>query len=113
VSLNVDAKILDHVRCLAPNASQWTKTGLGFEAGYLLGGTSKRVLLFYRRDVEKKVSLLITGNTHPNCTLLPYAPWKKSKRSSELRSARTGGKTSYGKRRRNIKFTATAAFMAR
>jgi 2'-deoxynucleoside 5'-phosphate N-hydrolase len=47
--------------------------GLRFEAGYLLGGTSKRVLLFYRRDVEKKVSLLITGNTHPNCTLLPYA----------------------------------------
>jgi hypothetical protein len=47
--------------------------GLGFEAGYLLGGTSKRVLLFYRRDVEKKVSLLITGNTHPNCRLLPYA----------------------------------------
>ena len=47
--------------------------GLGFEAGYLLGGTSKRVLLFYRRDLENKVSLLITGNTHPNCTLLPYA----------------------------------------
>ena len=47
--------------------------GLGFEAGYLLGGMGKRVLLFYRRDLEKKVSLLITGNTHPNCTLLPYA----------------------------------------
>jgi hypothetical protein len=46
--------------------------GLGFEVGYLLGGTSKRVLLFYRRDLEKKVSLLITGNTHPHCTLLPY-----------------------------------------
>jgi hypothetical protein len=47
--------------------------GLGFEAGYLLGGTGKRVLLFYRRDLKKTVSLLITGNTHPNCTLLPYA----------------------------------------
>src|SRR6516165_2858189 len=47
--------------------------GLGFEAGYLLGGTSKRVLLFYRRDLGKKVSSLITGNTHPNCTLIPYA----------------------------------------
>ena len=47
--------------------------GLGFEAGYLLGSTSKRVVLFYRRDLEKKVSLLITGNTHPNCTLVPYA----------------------------------------
>jgi hypothetical protein len=46
--------------------------GLGFETGYLLGATSKRVLLFYRADLEKKVSLLITGNTHPNCTLVPY-----------------------------------------
>ena len=47
--------------------------GLGFETGYLLGATGKRVLLFYRADLEKKVSLLITGNTHPNCTLVPYA----------------------------------------
>jgi len=47
--------------------------GLGFEAGYLLGGTKKRVLLFYRSDLQQKVSLLITGNTHPNCTLFPYA----------------------------------------
>ena len=47
--------------------------GMGFEAGYLLGATSKKVILFYRRDLEKKISLLITGNTHPNCTLVPYA----------------------------------------
>ena len=47
--------------------------GLGFEAGYLLCGTRKRVLLFYLRDLVQKVSLLITGNTHPNCTLFPYA----------------------------------------
>jgi nucleoside 2-deoxyribosyltransferase len=47
--------------------------GLGFETGYLLGATSKKVILFYRRDLEKKISLLITGNTHPNCTLVPYA----------------------------------------
>lgn len=47
--------------------------GLGFETGYLLGATSKRVILLYRRDLEKKVSLLITGNTHANCTLVPYA----------------------------------------
>ena len=47
--------------------------GLGFEAGYLLGATAKRVVLFYRRDLTNKVSLLITGNTHPNCTLMPYA----------------------------------------
>ena len=37
--------------------------GLGFESGYLLGATTKKVFLFYRRDFEKKISLLITGNT--------------------------------------------------
>jgi hypothetical protein len=47
--------------------------GLGFETGYLLGATTKKVALFYRRDVEKKISLLITGNTHPNCRLVPYS----------------------------------------
>jgi 2'-deoxynucleoside 5'-phosphate N-hydrolase len=47
--------------------------GLGFETGYLLGATSKKVVLLYRRDVEQRISLLITGNTHPNCTLMPYA----------------------------------------
>jgi nucleoside 2-deoxyribosyltransferase len=47
--------------------------GLGFEAGYLLGGTNKKVILLYRREVEKNVSLLISGNAHANCTLLPYA----------------------------------------
>jgi hypothetical protein len=29
-------------------------------------------VLLYRRELEKKVSLLISGNTHPNCTLVPY-----------------------------------------
>jgi hypothetical protein len=47
--------------------------GLGFETGYLLGGTTKRAVLFYRRDVETKISLLITGITHPNCRLAPYS----------------------------------------
>jgi nucleoside 2-deoxyribosyltransferase len=46
--------------------------GLGFETGYLLGSTNKKVVLLYRRELEKKVSLLISGNTHPNCTLVPY-----------------------------------------
>lgn len=41
--------------------------GLGFETGYLLGATNKKVILLYRRELEKKVSLLISGNTHPNC----------------------------------------------
>ena len=47
--------------------------GLGFESGYLLGATDKDVVLFYHRDVEKKISLLITGNTHLRCTLVPYS----------------------------------------
>jgi nucleoside 2-deoxyribosyltransferase len=47
--------------------------GLGFETGYLLGATNKQVILLYRRELEKNVSLLISGNTHPNCTLAPYA----------------------------------------
>ena len=47
--------------------------GLGFETGYLLGATNKKVVLLYRRDMKKRVSLLITGNTHVNCTLVPYA----------------------------------------
>ena len=47
--------------------------GLGFEAGYLLGATHKRVILFYRRDLEQKLSLLITGNSHHRCTLVPYS----------------------------------------
>src|SRR6202041_2845406 len=47
--------------------------GLGFETGYLLGATEKKVVLFYRRAVETKISLLITGITHPNCSLVPYS----------------------------------------
>ena len=47
--------------------------GLGFETGYLLGATDKKAVLFYRRDAESKISLLITGMTNPNCTLVPYS----------------------------------------
>lgn len=47
--------------------------GIGFEAGYVLGATTKKVMLFYRRDPEKKISLLITGNKHPNCAVVPYS----------------------------------------
>ena len=47
--------------------------GLGFETGYLLGATEKKTILFYERSVEQKISLLITGNTHRNCILVPYS----------------------------------------
>jgi 2'-deoxynucleoside 5'-phosphate N-hydrolase len=47
--------------------------GVGFESGYLLGATDKRVILLYEASRENKLSLLILGNTHPNCTLVPYS----------------------------------------
>jgi nucleoside 2-deoxyribosyltransferase len=47
--------------------------GVGFEAGYLLGGSNTKVILFYDINVRDRVSFLIGGNTHPNCTLVPYA----------------------------------------
>ena len=47
--------------------------GLGFKTGYLLGATPKKTILFYERAVERKISLLIVGNTHPNCILAPYS----------------------------------------
>ncbi len=47
--------------------------GLGFETGYLLGATAKKTILFFERDAEHRISLLITGNTHPNCILVPYS----------------------------------------
>jgi nucleoside 2-deoxyribosyltransferase len=46
--------------------------GLGFEAGYILGSTQKKVVLLYRQDLEERLSLLIKGNSHLNCTLVPY-----------------------------------------
>jgi nucleoside 2-deoxyribosyltransferase len=47
--------------------------GLGFETGYLLGATQKKTFLFYEQAAEHRISLLITGNTHPNCSLAPYS----------------------------------------
>ena len=47
--------------------------GLGFEAGYLLGATATKIILFYSLNVADKISFLITGNTHPNCTVVPYS----------------------------------------
>jgi nucleoside 2-deoxyribosyltransferase len=47
--------------------------GTGFETGYVLGATAKKVVLFYQRDVEKKISLMITGITQANCSSVPYS----------------------------------------
>lgn len=61
--------------------------GLGFETGYLLGATNKKVILLYRRELEKKVSLLIAGNTHPNCTVAPYATIAEAEKIVAVRLA--------------------------
>jgi len=45
---------------------------LGLEAGYILGSSQKKVVLLYRRDLEERVSLLIRGTSHANCTLVAY-----------------------------------------
>ena len=47
--------------------------GLGYETGFVLGSSGKKAILFYHRDAAPRISLLITGNTHPNCRLAPYS----------------------------------------
>ena len=59
------------VQCFVAEVSG-SSFGLGFETGYLLGATTKKVVLLYKRDVEKRISLLITGNTNPECVVVPY-----------------------------------------
>ncbi len=47
--------------------------GIGYETGFVLGATQKKCLLFYRHEAAARISLLIVGNEHPNCTLAPYS----------------------------------------
>jgi 2'-deoxynucleoside 5'-phosphate N-hydrolase len=58
--------------------------GLGYEAGYVLGSSNKKAVLFYRREAAARISLLITGNTHPNCRLIPYS--EPAEMEAQLRS---------------------------
>jgi 2'-deoxynucleoside 5'-phosphate N-hydrolase len=46
--------------------------GLGYEAGYVLGQAGRRVILCYAAAAEERISRMITGNTHPGCTLICY-----------------------------------------
>ena len=54
--------------------------GLGFETGYLLGSGTKRTVLLYRREMAARISLLITGNSHRNCVLLPYSDLQEAEK---------------------------------
>jgi len=67
-----DMKWLDQCDLFVAEVSG-SSFGLGFETGYLLGATKKRIILLYQRKAERQISLLITGNTHPNCVLIPYS----------------------------------------
>lgn len=67
-----DMKWLDRCDLFVAEVSG-SSFGLGFETGYLLGATTKRTILLYQREAEPGISLLITGNTHPNCYLIPYS----------------------------------------
>jgi 2'-deoxynucleoside 5'-phosphate N-hydrolase len=46
--------------------------GMGYEAGFVLGGSRKPAILFHRADAANRISLLITGNSHPRCTVAAY-----------------------------------------
>jgi hypothetical protein len=63
--------------------------GLGYEAGYVLGSSLKKAVLFYRREAAPRISLLITGNTHPNCRLVPYSA--AGEMEAQLRSTMGAG----------------------
>lgn len=58
--------------------------GLGYETGQVLASGNKKAVLFYRRDAASRISLLITGNTHPNCRLVPYS--EPEEMEAQLRS---------------------------
>jgi 2'-deoxynucleoside 5'-phosphate N-hydrolase len=49
--------------------------GLGFEAGYLLGATTKKVILFYSVAKKDNISFMALGSSHPNGTLVPYSTY--------------------------------------
>jgi 2'-deoxynucleoside 5'-phosphate N-hydrolase len=51
--------------------------GLGYEAGYVLGSSEKRAILFHDADAATRISLLITGNTHPRCTVAAYTSFEE------------------------------------
>ncbi len=66
-----DMQWLDESDCFIAEVSG-SSFGLGYEAGYVLGATTRPVILFYRREVESRISFMIAGNAHPRCTLVSY-----------------------------------------
>ena len=46
---------------------------IGLRGGLSTGCDDNKVILFYNINSKDRISFLITGNTHPNCTLVPYS----------------------------------------
>ncbi len=57
--------------------------GMGYEAGLVLGASEKRAVLLHRKDATGRISLLITGNGHPRCTVAGYEGFDEVERVLE------------------------------
>ena len=69
-----DIRLLDSADLLVAEASG-SSYGVGFEVGYVLGrsgGTRQRVLVVFDEARRPVVSRLITGVSHPACTVRGY-----------------------------------------
>jgi nucleoside 2-deoxyribosyltransferase len=69
-----DVQWLDACDLLVAEASG-SSYGVGFEVGYLLGrstGTGQRVLLLYEEARRPRLSRLMLGNAHAQCTTHGY-----------------------------------------
>lgn len=78
-----DMQWLDSADLLIAEASG-SSYGVGFEVGYVLGRaeqSGQRVLLLYDAARRGRVSRLISGNAHPQCTTQGY------ENTADLRSA--------------------------
>ena len=70
-----DIRWLDACDVLVAEASG-SSFGVGFEVGYVLSRahtTGQRVYLFYDAGRTARISRLISGNSDPQCTRVPYS----------------------------------------
>lgn len=69
-----DLRWLDSCDLLVAEASG-ASYGVGFEVGYILGRaatTGQRALLLYDAARASSVSRMLSGNTHPACSVMAY-----------------------------------------
>ncbi len=46
--------------------------GIGYEIGYILGGTDKKAFILFESNASPKISLMATANTHKNAVICSY-----------------------------------------